>query len=318
MSETSLIQADKIQVDFTSKSGLFQPELTTTVLSNISFRLPPGSILGVVGESGSGKTTLAKVILGLIKPSKGNVTTDKTLDLHRDIQFIFQDPIEALNPRMRVEELILEPLDYLDTNLDTRSRQQRLKDMMRKVGLDYGQRYRYPHEFSGGQCQRIGIARAMISQPKVLICDEPVSALDVSIRAQIIELLKDLQQSMNLSLIFIAHDLSLVRYISDQVLVLYKGRIMETGQVEEVFAHPQHPYTQDLIQAEPKPDPQLEKQRQQAQKLLSTEEVTTKETGCVYLARCQYVQDECQQRQPDSVRAGNDQKVACFYPLDTL
>jgi oligopeptide transport system ATP-binding protein len=318
MTQDCLIEGHNIQVDFSSRAGLFQPVTKTTVLSDISFNLHAGTTLGIVGESGSGKTTLARVILGLIEPVKGEIRMYNSILPHRDIQFIFQDPVEALDPRMRVEQLILEPLDYQIQRLDVQARQQRLQEVMQQVGLDYEQRHRYPHEFSGGQCQRIGIARAVISRPKILICDEPVSALDVSIRAQIIVLLKELQSSMNLTLIFIAHDLSLVRYISDRILVLYKGIIMESGPAEALFSRPQHPYTEDLIRAEPKPDPESEAQRLQTRPRAVAQSTDSRFEGCVYHPRCVHARDKCARQSPPSIQADQEQNVACFYPLGSL
>ena len=287
-------------------------------LSQISFRISPGTCLGIVGESGSGKTTLARSILGMIEPASGSVHFQQGIEQQRDIQFIFQDPLAALNPRMTVEQLITEPLDYLAVKPDNNIRSDRLKQIMQEVGLDYSQRHRYAHEFSGGQCQRIGIARAMITEPKILICDEPVSALDVSVRAQVINLLKDFQQRLNLTLIFIAHDLSLVRYISDQILVLYQGSIMESGRTEQIFHHTRHPYTQALISAEPRPDPQFERQRNMSEYGEVVLNLSANTNGCVYAGRCRYAQSQCHQQQPKLQSVADFQEVACFFPLDEL
>jgi oligopeptide transport system ATP-binding protein len=192
---------------------------------------------------------------------------------------------------------------------------------MEQVGLDYTQRYRYAHEFSGGQCQRIGIARAMITSPRILICDEPVSALDVSVRAQIINLLQDLQRQLNLTLIFIAHDLSLVRYISNKLLVLYQGKLMEVGSTKAIFQQPHHPYTQTLLQAEPQPDPENEKQRFNRLNGHLTPDIEASGNmpgqGCVYGARCEYRQAQCLENQPALQPCEQLHKVACFFPLDT-
>ncbi len=283
-------------------------------LSNVSFEIRQGVTLGIVGESGSGKTTLARTLAGLIEPTVGSVSIAKNITPTRDIQFVFQDSLAALNPRMTVEQLILEPLDYQLPKMDVQQRQQKLKQSMEQVGLDYAQRQRYAHEFSGGQCQRIGIARAMITEPEILICDEPVSALDVSVRAQVINLLKDLQSQHGLTLIFIAHDLSLVRFISDEIIVLYRGRIVEQGHTEQVFNHPGHPYTRALIEVEPRPDPEFERQRVPVP-IRSQNELEISELACVYVGRCKNRQSKCTQRQPEQRVLSDKQNVACFYPL---
>lgn len=287
-------------------------------LSNISFTVAPGECLGIVGESGSGKTTLARSILGMIEPSAGQVHFQEGLDQRQDIQFIFQDPLAALNPRMTVEQLVTEPLDYLASKLDSKTRTEKLRKIMEQVGLDYSQRQRYAHEFSGGQCQRIGIARAMITEPKILICDEPVSALDVSVRAQVINLLKDFQQRLNLTLIFIAHDLSLVRFISDRILVLYQGKLMETGTAESIFTQPRHPYTQALINAEPRPDPQLERQRKTMGFGEADFSGPAEPNTCVFASRCAYAQAQCHQQTPELHPIDAAGQVACLFPLDVL
>jgi len=318
--KTIAIDVNDVSVSFKHTGSLFSffsPEQKKSfkALSNISFSIETGSSLGVVGESGSGKTTLAKTILGLIEPSVGTVHFENDVLQQEDTQFIFQDPLAALNPRMTVEQLITEPLDYIDKKSGDETRLQKLKTMMEQVGLDYSQRHRYAHEFSGGQCQRIGIARAMITQPKILICDEPVSALDVSVRAQIINLLKDFQQQQGLTLIFIAHDLSLVRYISDKLLVLYHGRLMEMGPTEAIFTQPHHPYTQALIGAEPKPDPRSERQRQHAdygEPIISTVE----HKGCVYAGRCAFSKTRCHSQKPALRNITDQTQVACFFPLE--
>jgi len=311
------IEVDDVSVSFRHTGALvsFARKKPFNALSNISVSIKSGSSLGIVGESGSGKTTLAKAILGLYDPSAGSVHFQHGLQQNKDIQFIFQDPLAALNPRMTVEQLITEPLDYLEEKINTQSRIDKLRTIMEQVGLDYLQRQRYAHEFSGGQCQRVGIARAMITEPKILICDEPVSALDVSVRAQIINLLKDFQQRLRLTLIFIAHDLSLVRYISDELIVLYQGKLMEMGPTEEVFSQTRHPYTRALISAEPRPDPDTERQRIYAE----YGEVTTmasEANACVYAGRCAHAQARCHSQAPPLQQASDAVQVACFFPLE--
>ena len=319
MSDNNLaIEVNDVSVSFRHSSSLMSPKKNSfDALSNISIAVQAGSRLGIVGESGSGKTTLAKTILGLHQPATGTISFNHGVQQNKDIQFIFQDPLAALNPRMTVEQLITEPLDYLGVKPDHATRTKKLKTIMEQVGLDYSQRQRYAHEFSGGQCQRIGIARAMITEPKILICDEPVSALDVSVRAQIISLLKEFQQRLDLTLIFIAHDLSLVRYISDELIVLYQGKLMEMGPSEEIFSHARHPYTQALISAEPRPDPDTERQRHYAE-YGEIENADTKLDGCVYAGRCTYAQSRCHIEAPKLQQVGETVQVACFFPLEAV
>ena len=228
-------------------------------------------VLGVVGESGCGKSTLARTILQLQKPSSGQIlfqgqdisqfNQQQQKDFRKNIQLIFQDPLDALNPRMTVSQIIAEPLLNLMPELSKTQVQQKLIDIMESIGLQKQQLNRYPHEFSGGQCQRIGIARAMMLNPKLLICDEPVSALDVSIQAQIINLLMDLKEHTKMSMIFISHDLSIVRQVCDRILVLYQGEIVESGDASEIYENPQHPYTKKLLDSIPLSDPELERER---------------------------------------------------------
>ncbi len=238
-------------------------------MDGVSLRLYEGETLGVVGESGCGKSTLARAIIGLVKATEGRVTwlgrnllgqsEEEWRKARSDIQMIFQDPLASLNPRMTIGDIIAEPLRTYHPELSRQDIKDRVKTMMMKVGLLPNLINRYPHEFSGGQCQRIGIARALILEPKLIICDEPVSALDVSIQAQVVNLLQQLQREMGLSLIFIAHDLAVVKHISDRVLVMYLGHAVELGTYDEVYTHPQHPYTKALMSAVPIPDPDLEK-----------------------------------------------------------
>ena len=240
-------------------------------LKDVSFTLKEDEILGVVGESGCGKSTLARSILQLQKTSSGHIsfknqeiaqlTKQQQKELRKDIQLIFQDPLDALNPRMTVSQIIAEPLLNLMPELSKQQVQQKLFEIMASIGLQQAHLNRYPHEFSGGQCQRIGIARAMIVNPKLLICDEPVSALDVSIQAQIINLLMDLKEQTRMSMIFISHDLSIVRQVCDRILVLYQGEIVEIGKSEDIYNNPQHDYTKKLLDSIPLADPDMECQR---------------------------------------------------------
>uniref|UniRef100_UPI000D3017C0 ATP-binding cassette domain-containing protein n=1 Tax=Neisseria weaveri TaxID=28091 RepID=UPI000D3017C0 len=255
MSETLLSVRD-LHVTFDVKADnawFWQKPATLKAVNGVSFDLQAGETLGVVGESGCGKSTLARAIIGLVKAKSGNIIwqgedltalSSAAMRLkRREIQMIFQDPLASLNPRMTVGDIIAEPLKTFYPKLKKAEIEQQVKDMMAKVGLLPNLINRYPHEFSGGQCQRIGIARALILKPKLIICDEPVSALDVSIQAQVVNLLKEVQKEMGLTLIFIAHDLSVVKHISDRVLVMYLGNAIELGTDHEVYGNPAHPYT---------------------------------------------------------------------------
>jgi peptide/nickel transport system ATP-binding protein len=230
------------------RTSLFGPRRTLTAVDNVSFTLSREETLGIVGESGSGKTTLMKLLLRLEKPDTGTITYHGR-DLRRDVQIVFQDPASALDPRMKVSDIILEPLRVLGIGGD---HQARLRELMEAVGLPLSTIRHYPHEFSGGQRQRIAIARALAPRPSVLIGDEPVSALDVSVRAQILNLLEDLRVGFQLTLVLVSHDLSVVRHMTDRVLVMQRGRVVESGPTVEVFRSPQHPYTRLLLESIPR------------------------------------------------------------------
>lgn len=254
-----------------TKSLFFAKHQTLKAVNHVSFQLYEGETLGVVGESGCGKSTLARAIIGLVESSGGNIlwlgkeltqqSAKEWKTIRSDIQMIFQDPLASLNPRMTIGSIIAEPLKIYQPHLTAEEVKEKVRAMMMKVGLLPNLINRYPHEFSGGQCQRIGIARALIVEPKLIICDEPVSALDVSIQAQVVNLLKSLQREMGLSLIFIAHDLAVVKHISDRVLVMYLGNAVELGDYEQVYHDTKHPYTKALMSAVPIPDPQLERNK---------------------------------------------------------
>lgn len=258
-----MLKLEQMSVDF--KAG----KTMRRAVDEVSLELLEGDILGIVGESGSGKSTLARVMMGLQKPTAGKAywqgreytdfDAQQWQHFRQQVQLIFQDPLDALNPRMTLAELIAEPLRNMGVAAPEREVQ--VRKLLDAVGLSTRFMDRYPHEFSGGQCQRIGIARAMIMQPKVLICDEPVSALDVSIQAQIVNLLLELKQQMGISLVFISHDLSIVRHLCDRVLVLKQGKVVETGKTDAIFAAPQHAYTQELLAAIPQINPDLEYKR---------------------------------------------------------
>ena len=318
-----VLRVQDLGVDFILREGgLFRPKThVLKAVNGVSFDLNAGETLGIVGESGCGKSTLARALLALIKPSRGRVLwlgedlnklDEEALRKKRqDLQIIFQDPLGALNPRMTVRDIIAEPLWTFFPKIARVQVDERVRGMMKLVGLLPNQINRYPHEFSGGQCQRIGIARALVLNPKLVVCDEPVSALDVSIQAQIINLLKDLQRKLNLSLVFIAHDLSVVKHISDRVMVMYLGRSMEISSRDNMYTKPLHPYTSALIKAVPIPDPKLA--RSAVDTGLTGDMPSPLDTlsGCAFHDRCPFSVKRCQLEVPALRRMENGDWVAC-------
>lgn len=325
MSETILSIKDlKVYFPMATGGGLFPKKVDLKAVDGVSFDLKEGETLGIVGESGCGKSTLGRAILQLIKPTAGNVVwlgddlaALKKRDMRerrQDLQIIFQDPLASLNPRMTIGDIIAEPLRSFFPNMSKLERKEKVEAMMANVGLLPQMINRYPHEFSGGQCQRIGVARAMILEPKLIICDEPVSALDVSIQAQIVNLLKELQAKYNLSLIFISHDLSVVRHISHRVLVLYLGNVMEIADRNDIYDNPRHPYTQALISAAPIPDPDLEKSKPRMLIEGDLPSPMAPPSGCVFRTRCPKATEICAGEKPPLESSGNGtHKVACYF-----
>ena len=299
------------------------PNLQLHAVSGVDLDLMPGECLGVVGESGSGKSTLARAIVGTVPMSGGSLRfngaelaqmTERQRRGHRkDVQMVFQDPLAALNPRMNVGDIIAEPLITHFPNTPKKEVKARVQELMERVGLLPNLINRYPHEFSGGQCQRIGIARALILKPKLLICDEPVSALDVSVQAQVVNLLKELQRDMGLSMIFIAHDLSVVKHISDRIVVMYLGRLMETAASRELCTEPRHPYTQALISSVPIPDPVKEKLRQRPVLEGELPSPLNPPSGCVFRTRCPKARPDCAEGEPPVLEPTPNHFVACPY-----
>ncbi|PVA06743.1 oligopeptide/dipeptide ABC transporter ATP-binding protein [Thalassorhabdomicrobium marinisediminis] len=293
-------------------------------VSGLSLDLQPGETLGLVGESGSGKSTLARAIIGTVPVTGGDIlykgqslmqmSVQERRRHRRDVQMVFQDPLAALNPRMTVGDIIAEPLVTHEPSTPRKEVKKRVSEMMERVGLLPNLINRYPHEFSGGQCQRIGIARALILKPKLMICDEPVSALDVSVQAQVVNLLRDIQKDMGLSMIFIAHDLSVVKHISDRIVVMYLGRPMEVGPANAVTRQPTHPYTQALISSVPIPDPKAERARERPVLEGDLPSPLSPPSGCVFRTRCPIAQDVCAQDRPPMVDTGPDQTAACLFP----
>lgn len=291
-------------------------------VDGVSFTLSSGETLGLVGESGCGKTTVGRCILRLIEPDSGEIIFDgeDLLRLNKEslrrvrakLQIIFQDPYSSLNPRMTVGEIIAEPIRN-HTSASKGETQDRVAYLMEKVGLHPEQSRRYPHEFSGGQRQRIGIARALALNPKLIICDEPVSALDVSIQAQVINLLIRLQEEIGLSYLFIAHDLSVVEHISDRVAVMYLGKIVELAKDIVLYTSPKHPYTQALLSAVPIPNPKMKKQRILLQGEIPSPINLPK--GCRFSSRCPYRRDLCLEIEPELKDIGDHHWVSCHFPI---
>jgi oligopeptide/dipeptide ABC transporter ATP-binding protein len=292
-------------------------------VDGVSFSIREGETLGLVGESGSGKTTVARCILRLVQPTSGrilfggeNVASCGRRELRRfrrQVQIVFQDPYGSLNPRMSVSDLIAEPLRFHGLARGRRELGTRIAEVLELVGLSSEQARRYPHAFSGGQRQRIAIARALASEPKLVILDEPVSALDVSIRAQILNLLEDLQSELGLAYLFVAHDLSLVRHISDRVAVMYLGKIVESAGRDDLFEAPQHPYTQALLSAVPVPDPKKERLRQRLPVRGDIPSPFEPPRACRYHTRCFKAQPVCSEHEPPLDPVAREHRAACFF-----
>ncbi|MGO7534959.1 peptide ABC transporter ATP-binding protein [Rhizobium leguminosarum] len=303
---------------YTVNRGLFKDDATVKALNGVSFSLHSGKTLAVVGESGCGKSTLARLVTMIENPTSGQLLIDGKpahvgdRSLRSQVQIVFQNPYGSLNPRQKVGSILEEPLK-INTNLDAAARRRKVEEMMARVGLRPEHYGRYPHMFSGGQRQRIAIARALMLRPKVLVLDEPVSALDLSIQAQVLNLLMDLQKEMGLAYLFISHGLSVVHHIADEVMVMYLGRPVETGPAAEVFARPRHPYTAALLSATPIADPDREKTRIRLQGELPSP--LKPPSGCHFNPRCWKAQDHCRQVAPELTGEGTHQ-YACHFPLD--
>jgi oligopeptide transport system ATP-binding protein len=321
---TPLLEARDLHVSFdiTREGDMpWRKPRKLQAVNGINFSLNAGETLGIVGESGCGKSTLARALIQMV-PATGRVVWQGGQDLlalnarqmlpyRADIQMVFQDPLASLNPRMTIGQIIAEPLRTHHPDLPASDIKARVQWMMDRVGLLPNQINRYPHEFSGGQCQRIGIARALILEPKLLICDEPVSALDVSIQAQVINLLAELRRELGLAMIFIAHDLSVVKHISDRVMVLYLGRVMELAKGADLFANPRHPYTQALLSAVPVPDPIRERSKGIIPLGGDLPSPMAPPSGCVFRTRCPKATAQCAGDIPALL--GSDHQVACHF-----
>lgn len=289
-------------------------------VEDVSLDIYKGETLGLVGESGSGKTTIGRTILRLYEPTSGNILYDgkditkaKVKPYRRKMQYIFQDPYASLDPRMTVGDIIGEPIDIHELAKDKNERKERIFKLLEEVGLNNEHAMRYPHEFSGGQRQRIGIARALAVEPEFIVCDEPVSALDVSIQAQIINMLEALQEELGLTYLFIAHDLAVVKHISKRIGVMYLGRVVELNTTKMLFAEPAHPYTRALLSAIPVFDPKMNKQRNRIILEGEIPNPLNPPKGCVFSTRCPYKKDICEEKSPDFTEYGSDHFVACHF-----
>ncbi len=326
-SEVVLLRVNRLKKYFPVRRGVFRRIVGwVKAVDEVDFFIRQGETLGLVGESGCGKTTCARTILRLIEPTSGEVwfrskhfgrevdvvhADKKTMKLlRREMQIIFQDPYSSLNPRMTVGDIIGEPL-VVHGLAKGKALRERVAELLEAVGLKPEHMRRYPHEFSGGQRQRIGIARALALNPQLVVCDEPVSALDVSIQAQILNLLEDLQDQFGLTYLFVAHDLSVVKHISDRVAVMYLGKIVELAETEELFLRPRHPYTEALLSAVPVPDPDY-----QAERIILQGDVPSPVNppkGCRFHPRCMYAKDVCANKTPELVDLGGEHYVACHF-----
>ena len=318
MSDNSnvILEVQNLKKYFPVKSGF--KKLTLKAVDGVSFTINRGETLGLVGESGCGKTTVGRTLLQLYKPTDGKVifegqeVTEKNInEMRKKMQMVFQDPYSSLNPRMTVEDIIGEPLDVHNLYTSRSERREKILSLMELVGLNAEHATRYAHEFSGGQRQRIGIARALAVNPDFIVCDEPVSALDVSIQAQIINMFEELQAKLGLSYLFIAHDLLVVQHISKRIAVMYLGKLVEIGDADEVCNSPIHPYSISLLSAVPIPDPKLERSRHRIVLEGDVPSPLAMPEGCPFRTRCKYATEKCAKEMPPLTDRGNGHFAAC-------
>ena len=323
-----LLEIENLRKYFPVKNGLFHKKYVQAVES-VSFSIFRGETLGLVGESGCGKTTLGRSIIRLYEPTSGRIVYDGTpiydseqkiavdmLPYRRKMQIIFQDPSASLDPRMTVGEIVGEALDIHKLYQGKQERRDRINTLLDEVGLNTEHANRFPHEFSGGQQQRVGIARALAVEPEFIVCDEPISALDVSIQSQVVNMLEDLQQEMHLTYLFIAHDISVVRHISNRIAVMYLGQMVELADSFEVCSHPIHPYTQTLLSAVPLPDPVKSRSRQRILLEGDIPSPLDPPSGCRFHTRCPYATERCKQEQPQLKEHGPGHFAACHLLED--
>ena len=318
MSSEYLVEVKDLKQYFPIRTGFMKTTLLKAV-DGVNFGIKPGETLGLVGESGCGKTTVGRTLLRLYKPTggeiyyDGNLITDQNMIQYRPkMQMVFQDPYSSLDPRMTVEEIIGEPLDVHKLYSNAKERREKILSLMELVGLNAEHATRYVHEFSGGQRQRIGIARALAVDPRFIVCDEAVSALDVSIQAQVINMFEELQEKLGVAYLFIAHDLLVVRHISDRIAVMYLGRVVETADADELYDSPIHPYTQSLLSAVPIPDPNIAKT---SKRIILEGDVPSPlrmPSGCAFRTRCRFATEKCAQECPSLTDRGNGHMVACW------
>ena len=313
-----IVEVRNLKEYFNINMGMFRTKPLKAV-DNVSFAIQPGETLGLVGESGCGKTTVGRTILHLYKPTGGEVLyKGRKIQTKADIQafrnkasMVFQDPYSSLNPRMTVADIIGEPLDVHKLYSSRQERQERILELMGYVGLNSEHAARYAHEFSGGQRQRIGIARALAVNPDFIVCDEPVSALDVSIQAQVINMFAELQEKLGLTYLFIAHDLLVVRHISDRIAVMYLGKMVELADANEIYDHPLHPYSKSLLSAVPVPDPKIARANQRIVLSGDIPSPLNAPSGCPFRTRCPYACDKCAESMPDFQEVSAGHFVAC-------
>ncbi len=318
--ETPLIEVKGLKQYFNINMGMFQTKPLKAV-DGVSFSIRKGETLGLVGESGCGKTTVGRTLLHLYKPTageiyyKGNqvVTRHDINEFRKKATMVFQDPYSSLNPRMTVSDIIGEPLDIHKLYANKQERQQKILELMEHVGLNSEHAARYAHEFSGGQRQRIGIARALAIDPDFIVCDEPVSALDVSIQAQVINMFDELQDRMGLSYLFIAHDLLVVRHISDRIAVMYLGKMVELADANEIYSHPLHPYSKALMSAVPVPDPKIARANQRIALGGDIPSPLNAPSGCPFRTRCPYATEQCAAEMPEFREVSKGHFVACHH-----
>ena len=314
----TILRVEHLKEYFDISTGFFSSKPLKAV-DDVSFEIKKGETLGLVGESGCGKTTVGRTILHLYQPTDGKVffegkevkTKEDLLELRRKATMVFQDPYSSLNPRMTVSDIIGEPLDIHKMYKDKKERQERILELMGHVGLNSEHAARYAHEFSGGQRQRIGIARALALNPSFIVCDEPVSALDVSIQAQVINMFDELQDKLGLTYLFIAHDLLVVKHISDRIAVMYLGKMVELAGADEIYHHPLHPYTKSLISAVPVPDPKIARANKRIALSGDIPSPLNAPSGCPFRTRCQYATEKCAESMPEFKEVASGHFVAC-------